>query len=61
MSDEKKNVTIPGELIINDCFPNVEKFNAEAERVKQAAKELGFTDVILPSGRVGKLSEAADS
>jgi hypothetical protein len=56
-SDEK-NVMIPGELIINDCFTDVEKFNAEAEGVQRVAKELGFDGVILADGRVGKLPGA---
>ena len=45
--------------LINDIVTNVEKFNAEAVRVKRAAKKIGFTGVILPNGRVGKITGEA--
>ena len=32
------------------------RFNAEAEETMKAAREIGFTGVILPGGRVGKLT-----
>ena len=45
--------------LINDIVmteQGLRRFNAEAEETKKAAREIGFTGVILPGGRVGKIT-----
>jgi hypothetical protein len=53
LAEEHEQPCLP---LINDVVTDVAKFNAQAVRAKRAAKRIGFTGVILPDGRVGKIT-----